>query len=374
MDHASLDRRDDDTGRRLSVATWVASALLAFALPGGLARADQTSVVDLAAAVERGIVTAVQEGLVSWYGAAFHDRPTASGERFDSNGFTMAHPTLPFGTEVKVTNLRNGRSVVVRVNDRGPHVGQRIADLSRAAASQIGMLKRGVVRARIEVLDADPSPGTDMSGDGALAAPRLERREPWPERIVAAVLRKTLQTTLLPTFRAERPIDDQRRRLRRVTRLTLRPRGVRFEPGLCGGVGGEFVRPRGATGPARAGILYLHGGAYCVGSPVTHRAITGTLARLTGATVFVADYRLAPEHPCPAAIDDAVAAYLGLVASGHAPRHVAIAGDSAGGGLALAAALRLRELGHALPAALVAFSPWVDLDDPDRGLSPPEKS
>ena len=103
-------------------------------------------------AVLRGI-SAAQEGLVSWYGASFHDRPTASGERFDSNGYTMAHPTLPFGTEVKVTNLRNGRSVVVRVNDRGPHVGQRIADLSRAAAAQIGMLGRGVVRARIEVLE-----------------------------------------------------------------------------------------------------------------------------------------------------------------------------------------------------------------------------
>jgi rare lipoprotein A len=67
----------------------------------------------------------------------------------------MAHPTLPFGTEVKVTNLRNGRSVVVRVNDRGPHVGKRIADLSHAAAAQIGMVKRGVVRARIEVVGQD---------------------------------------------------------------------------------------------------------------------------------------------------------------------------------------------------------------------------
>ncbi|HET7201783.1 MAG TPA: septal ring lytic transglycosylase RlpA family protein [Steroidobacteraceae bacterium] len=159
MDHASRDRRDDDTGRRLSMATLFAVATLALATPGG-ARADKASVVDLAAAVERGIVTVVQEGLVSWYGAAFHDRPTASGERFDSNGFTMAHPTLPFGTEVKVTNLRNGRSVVVRVNDRGPFVGQRIADLSAAAAAQLGFLKRGIARARIEVLgaSAEPSP------------------------------------------------------------------------------------------------------------------------------------------------------------------------------------------------------------------------
>jgi rare lipoprotein A len=151
-------QRRDEAAReaRLSLAALFALALLALSVPNGFARAEKSrtvSVGNLASAVERGIGL-VQEGVVSWYGAAFHDRKTASGERFDSNGYTMAHPTLPFGTQVKVTNLRNGRSVVVRVNDRGPHVGQRIADLSRAAAAQLGFLKRGVVRARIEVLGA----------------------------------------------------------------------------------------------------------------------------------------------------------------------------------------------------------------------------
>jgi rare lipoprotein A len=94
----------------------------------------------------------VQEGLISWYGAQFHARPTASGELFDADALTMAHPTLPFGTQVRVTNLRNGRSVVVRVNDRGPFVGSRIADLSHAAAAAIGMVRRGIATARIEVL------------------------------------------------------------------------------------------------------------------------------------------------------------------------------------------------------------------------------
>jgi rare lipoprotein A len=112
----------------------LALAILALALPFGVARAS------------------VEEGLVSWYGARFQERPTASGEIFDVEALTMAHPTLPFGTRVRVTNLRNGRSVVVRVNDRGPHIGERIADLSRAAAEEIGMLRRGIVRARIEVL------------------------------------------------------------------------------------------------------------------------------------------------------------------------------------------------------------------------------
>jgi rare lipoprotein A len=136
-----------------SLPALAACALAALAMPSGLAHAERstTSMVDLADAVERGILL-VQEGVISWYGAAFQGRPTASGERFDSDDYTMAHPSLPFGTQVKVTNLRNGRSVVVRVNDRGPHVGQRIADLSRAAAAQLGIIKRGVVRARIEVL------------------------------------------------------------------------------------------------------------------------------------------------------------------------------------------------------------------------------
>jgi rare lipoprotein A len=95
-----------------------------------------------------------EEGIVSWYGERFHERATASGEPFDADGLTMAHPSLPFGTRVRVTNLRNGRSVVVRVNDRGPRVGDRIADLSRAAAERIGMLRRGLVRARLEVVAA----------------------------------------------------------------------------------------------------------------------------------------------------------------------------------------------------------------------------
>jgi rare lipoprotein A len=98
------------------------------------------------------VVDAIQEGLISWYGGAFHAKPTASGEPFDKHALTMAHPTLPFGTQVRVTNLRNGRSVVLRVNDRGPFVGARVADVSHAAAETLGMMRRGIVRARIEVL------------------------------------------------------------------------------------------------------------------------------------------------------------------------------------------------------------------------------
>lgn len=203
-------------------------------------------------------------------------------------------------------------------------------------------------------------------GAGAVAT---RAGEPLHERIVASMLRATLRATLLGTFRAGRPVAQQRRRLALIAQLLLPPRSASFESGACGAVPGEFAR--GAGQPTPNAILYLHGGAYCVGSPATHRVITGNLARLAGASVFAVDYRLAPEQPFPAALDDAVAAYRGLLGAGFEPRCVAIAGDSAGGGLALATALRLRELGERQPAALVVFSPWVDLGAPDRGPVPP---
>jgi rare lipoprotein A len=80
-----------------------------------------------------------QRGLASWYGPGFHGRRTASGEKFNANGLTAAHRTLPFGTRVKVTNERSGRSVVVRINDRGPFVRGRVIDLSKASAQSIGL-------------------------------------------------------------------------------------------------------------------------------------------------------------------------------------------------------------------------------------------
>ncbi|MDB9315866.1 septal ring lytic transglycosylase RlpA family protein [Spirulina sp. CS-785/01] len=91
-------------------------------------------------------------GMASWYGPGFHGRRSASGERFNQNALTAAHRTLPFGTRVRVTNLNNGRSTVVRINDRGPFTGGRIIDLSRGAASNIGMIGSGVAPVRLEIL------------------------------------------------------------------------------------------------------------------------------------------------------------------------------------------------------------------------------
>jgi rare lipoprotein A len=92
-------------------------------------------------------------GFASWYGGKFHGRMTSSGETFDTNELTAAHRTLPFGTMVKVTNLANGKSVVVKINDRGPFVDGRIIDLSRAAASELDMLGMGVAEVSLEIVD-----------------------------------------------------------------------------------------------------------------------------------------------------------------------------------------------------------------------------
>ena len=106
-------------------------------------RSDGTSAV----AEDSGTV-----GIASWYGGDYHGRQTASGEIFDENELTAAHRTLPFGTEVKVTNLRNGKSLTLTINDRGPYVGGRIIDVSRKAAEQLGFKNEGLARVRVEVM------------------------------------------------------------------------------------------------------------------------------------------------------------------------------------------------------------------------------
>ena len=92
---------------------------------------------------------ASQVGMASWYGGAFHGRKTASGERFNQNAMTCAHRTARFGTHLRVTDLRTGRSITCRVNDRGPFAGGRIVDLSKAAAVRLGIIGRGTARVRI---------------------------------------------------------------------------------------------------------------------------------------------------------------------------------------------------------------------------------
>jgi epsilon-lactone hydrolase len=125
------------------------------------------------------------------------------------------------------------------------------------------------------------------------------------------------------------------------------------------GVPGQWLRSPGATA---AIVLYLHGGGYVIGSPRSHRHLAAALARAARGTALLPDYRRAPEHRFPAAVDDAVAAYRWLIDDhGAHPNSVVIAGDSAGGGLMLATLLALRDAGVPLPAAGVGISPWTDL-------------
>ncbi|MGF6148840.1 RlpA-like protein precursor [Kingella potus] len=96
-----------------------------------------------------------QTGKASWYGPGFHGRKTANGERFDMNTLTAAHRTLPISSRVRVTNLANGKSVVVRINDRGPYHGNRVLDLSKAAAQELGFIRTGTAQVKIEQIAAD---------------------------------------------------------------------------------------------------------------------------------------------------------------------------------------------------------------------------
>lgn len=137
------------------------------------------------------------------------------------------------------------------------------------------------------------------------------------------------------------------------------PAGVTFEPASLGGTPGEWTAPE-TLGSDRV-ILYAHGGGYNIGSAMTHRCLTGRLALAADARLFSMDYRLAPEHQCPAPVEDAVAAYRGLLADGVRPERIVLAGDSAGGGLVLAALVALRDAGEPMPAACVGISPMTDL-------------
>jgi monoterpene epsilon-lactone hydrolase len=158
---------------------------------------------------------------------------------------------------------------------------------------------------------------------------------------------------------ADQSLADQRARMDSLANFFPVPDGTEVEPASVGGVKGEWVRAKRAR--RDAALLYLHGGGYVIGSPASHRHLAAAISEAAGISVFSADYRLAPEHPFPAAVDDAVAAYKGLLDSGIPATKLAIAGDSAGGGLTLATLVAARDKKLPMPACAVAISPWADL-------------
>lgn len=184
-----------------------------------------------------------------------------------------------------------------------------------------------------------------------------------PELPVPQLSPRVARTMLRPLFRAilspRWSAQTHRRLLDLAAPLQLLPKDTVVRPVTLGGRPAERITV-GATERSTA-ILYLHGGAYTAGSPTTHRSLAAHLAAAAESAVYVLDYRLAPEHPYPAALDDAEAAYLDLVGDhGYEPARTAIAGDSAGGGLAAATAHRLLSRHRITPAALGLLSPWTD--------------
>jgi epsilon-lactone hydrolase len=170
----------------------------------------------------------------------------------------------------------------------------------------------------------------------------------------------SILTYVMPGGRKKMSIQERRMRTdQQAERFIHAPRGEKWEKVTFGSLCAEWHLPKDADKDRV--ILYLHGGAYTFCSPATHRGLAGRIALASHTQVLVIAYRLAPEHPFPAALEDSLAAWQYLLDQGISPKNLVIAGDSAGGGLTMATALSLRNKKGKLPAALVLLSPWVDL-------------
>ncbi len=174
-------------------------------------------------------------------------------------------------------------------------------------------------------------------------------------------LRARLWRSLLRRAFQNQPhsLDSLRAQSRISERIFRLPRRMNVHDVDIHGVHGLWIHPQHAA-PHKV-ILYLHGGGYVTGNSRAHLALCVPMARTLGMDMLLPDYRLAPEHPFPAALEDAQSAYRWLLAQGYAPHHIMLAGDSAGGGLSVATALALRAAGLPLPGGIVCLSPWADL-------------
>jgi epsilon-lactone hydrolase len=153
---------------------------------------------------------------------------------------------------------------------------------------------------------------------------------------------------------------------RSAAKMSRIPKGMRIEPTTVAGIHAEWLIPSGS--PAGKAILYVHGGGYVSGSCADHRGFVATFAKTLGFAALTYEYRLAPEHPYPAAVDDSVAVYRALLKS-HRPEDLLVAGESAGGGLCLALLLALKRHGLPPPCAAVAITPWTDLSCTSPGYT-----
>ena len=174
------------------------------------------------------------------------------------------------------------------------------------------------------------------------------------------IVRVGTRSLLKARGRPDEPVAQKRRRLAIAGRLMApTPAAAHAFTVDFGGLQAERIIPYAA--PYDRYVLYLHGGGFIAGSPAVYRHLAWRIALAVGAQILSPDYRLAPEHPFPAALDDAVAAYEWLLAERVEPYQIGLVGDSAGGGLAFSLLLKLRDAGRPLPGAVVALSPWTDL-------------
>ncbi len=182
--------------------------------------------------------------------------------------------------------------------------------------------------------------------------------------IRAALISRVMARTIRPLFDSVADITGFRDKLAKAAGLnTGVPKGVDVTSEAIAGVPCEWVQVqsgRAASDSARV-LLYLHGGGYVSGGADSHRNLAWRLAQASGMAVLMVEYRLAPEHPFPAGLDDATLCYRSLLDQGFNPENIAIGGDSAGGGLALALLLNLKNLGLPMPAKAILLSPWLDL-------------
>jgi len=172
--------------------------------------------------------------------------------------------------------------------------------------------------------------------------------------------RLVIRLYLAPAFAREDPVSAVRSSIGTVSRLAPLPAGTVVEKADVPGMDAEWVTGPGADPKKGCALLYIHGGAFFSGSPATHRELAARISGAAGLPALVIDYRLAPEHRFPAALDDCVAAYNWLIKKGFAPEKLAIGGDSAGGCLTMMTLLTLREKRVPLPAAALLISPLTD--------------
>lgn len=166
-----------------------------------------------------------------------------------------------------------------------------------------------------------------------------------------------LRMTVKKRFTKSGDVIKERESMDKMSAMSVKAKPGRIE--VLGGIAGEWHEAQ--AGSKETVVLYLHGGGYVLGSPTSHGGMAAMMANLAQARVFVLAYRLAPETPFPGALDDAKSAYKALLEKGEKPEKIVIAGDSAGGGLAVALMVALKEEGVPLPAAGVCLSPWADL-------------